>query len=182
MKKRYLGKTGPLGSALGLGCMSMSMAYGKRNDAQSFATLQQAIECGVTFLDTADMYGWGHNETLVGEAIKGKRNQIVLATKMGFKKQGDGFVFETNKKLLVQFKEFAAEKKATLAQVALAWLLAQGEDIVPIPGTKNPTYLEENLKAVEIALTREDLALLNQLFPLGIAKGRKFPEDRDFER
>lgn len=86
MKQRQLGSTGPMVSALGLGCMSMSMAYGTRDDVQSISTIKRAIDLGVTFLDTADMYGWGHNEELIKEAIKGQRNKITLATKVGFKK------------------------------------------------------------------------------------------------
>lgn len=88
---------------------------------------------------------------------------------------------EENKQLLLQLKAFAAEKKVTLAQLSLAWLLAQGDDIVPIPGTKKVAYLEENLKAINIHLTDDDLAYLNKLFPMGIAKGKKFPDYLDLE-
>jgi aryl-alcohol dehydrogenase-like predicted oxidoreductase len=96
MKKRQLGKTGPMVSALGLGCMGMSAAYGAAADADSIKTIQRAIDLNVTLLDTADMYGWGHNETLIGKAIKHQREKIVLATKMGFIQNDEGFAIDTS--------------------------------------------------------------------------------------
>ncbi len=322
MKLRKLGLNGLVVPELGLGCMGMSMGYGTRDDAQSLATLQRAIELGVTFIDTADMYGLGHNETLIGKAIKGKRDNVILATKMGFRLVNDvvldgspayikqacdqslqrlgvdfidlyylhrvdpktpieesigaladlvkegkighigisevkpetirraakihpiaavqteyslwqrdpekeiiptcrelgiGFVaysplgrgfltgtidrtetlpegdfrrglprflgedFEANKKLLVTLKEIAAEKQLMPAQLALAWILAQGNDIVPIPGTKRISYLEENVNAANVTLSAEDLRRLNQLFPMGIARGVKYPDPHELE-
>ena len=81
MKTRRLGKNGPVVSAMGLGCMGMSAAYGERNDKESINTIHRALDLGVTLIDTADMYGWGHNEELIGKAIKGRREKMVLATK-----------------------------------------------------------------------------------------------------
>ncbi len=322
VKQRRLSKNGPNVSALGLGCMGMSIGYGPGNDAESINTIHRAIDLGVTLIDSAGMYGWGHNEELIGKAIKGHRHKLVLATKMGFAKGtqsdedldfyldgsadhiktacdaslrrlnvdvidlyylhrvdpktpieesieamaqlvkagkiryigisevkpatirraakvhpitavqteyslwerypeteilptceelGIGFVpysplgrgfltgtvttaalhaedfrnilprflgenFVANQELLIKFKNMAHEKNCSMAQLALAWLLAQNENIVPIPGTKKVQYLEENLGALDIQLSEEELQRLNSLFPLNAAKGEKYPE------
>lgn len=302
--KRQLGKHGPRVSMLGLGCMGMSQSYGVRDDAESIATLERALELGVTFFDTAEVYGPFHNEELIGRFLKRKRDQIVLATKFGFKIEagkvtgldsrpehirraveaslrrldtdridllyqhrvdkavpieevigamqqlvregkvrylglseagaetirrahrehpitalqseyslwernlepvilpllrelgiglvpfaplGRGFLtgnakraeehseddyrhndprlqgenFEKNQRITEVVASVAGRKRATPAQIALAWLLAQGEDVVPIPGTKRKSYLEENLGAANIVLGAEDLAELD---------------------
>lgn len=320
MQELPLGSQGLKVSRLGLGCMGMSEFYAGRDDAESVATLHRALELGVHFLDTADMYGTGRNEELVGRAIRDRREQVILATKFGnvrgpngeflgvngrpeyvrqacdaslqrlgvdhvelyyqhrvdpntpiedtvgamaelvhagkvrylglseaapetirrahavhpisalqteyslwsrdpedellptIRELGIGFVaysplgrgflsgqfrkfedlpegdyrrfsprfqgenFEKNLQLVQRVEELAAEKGVTASQLALAWLLHQGDDVVPIPGTKRRTYLEENVAAAEIRLSLEDLRRINELAPLGAAAGSRYPD------
>ncbi len=318
--KRRLGKNGPEVSAIGLGCMGMSEFYGSASEAESINTIHHAIDRGVTFLDTADMYGSGKNEELVGRAIKGQRDQVFLATKFGnvrgpngeqlgirgdpdyvrsaceaslkrlgievidlyyqhrvdpkvpiedtvgamerLKKEGKirylglseaaprtiqaayatspitavqtelslwsrdaeeeviptvrelgigyvaysplgrGFLtgqvkspddfaendfrrtnprfqgenFKKNIELVHEVEAMAKEKGCTTAQLALAWVLAQGEDIVPIPGTRHVRYLDENIGVLEVKLTPEDLKRLDDILPPGAAAGPRYAE------
>jgi aryl-alcohol dehydrogenase-like predicted oxidoreductase len=320
MHKRSLGSQGLMVSELGLGCMGMSEFYGTADEDESIATIHRAIELGVTFLDTADMYGPFTNERLVGRAIADRRDQVTLATKFGNERREDGtrlgvngrpeyvrracdaslerlgvehidlyyqhrvdpdtpveetwgamkelveagklrylgiseaapetirrahgvnpitalqteyslwsrdvedeilptvrelgigFVaysplgrgfltgqiqrfedlpegdfrrssprfqgenFQKNLELVDRVKEIANEKGVAASQLALAWLLHQGEDIVPIPGTKRREYLEENVAAVEITLSDEDLRRIEEAAPKGAASGERYTD------
>jgi len=319
MQQRRLGRQGPLVSALGLGCMGMSEFYGATDDAESIATIHRALELGVTFLDTADIYGPFTNEQLVGHAIAGRRHEVVLATKFGivrgpdpqsrgvngrpeyvraacdaslqrlgvdhidlyyqhrvdptvpieetvgamadlvrqgkvrylglseaapttirrahqthpitalqteyslwsrdpedeilptcrelgiafvaYSPLGRGFLtgrfqrfedlapddyrrtvprfqganFQKNLDLVRKVEEIAGEKHCTPAQLALAWLLAQGEDIVPIPGTKRRSRMEENVGALSVTLTPAELRRLEAVAPKGGVAGDRYP-------
>ena len=318
METRPLGSQGLKTSAIGLGCMGMSEFYGRAEEPEAIRTIHRALELGVTFLDTADMYGPFTNELLVGRAIEGRRDEVTLATKFGnvrgeggewhgirgdreyvlsaceaslqrlgtdhidlyyqhrvdletpieetvgamaelveqgkvrylglseaapatirranavhpitalqseyslwtrdpedevlptVRELGIGFVaysplgrgflsgrfrspddfeegdfrrnhpgfqgenFEHNVELVKQVEELAAEKGVTPGQLALAWVLAQGEDIVPIPGTTRVEHLEENVAALEIELTGDDLAALEAAFPKGATAGDRY--------
>jgi aryl-alcohol dehydrogenase-like predicted oxidoreductase len=317
LAKRKLGRQGLEVSAIGLGCMGMSQFYGPRDDGESVATLHRAIELGVTFIDTAESYGPFHNEELLGRALRGRRDRVVLATKFGFEIEdgkitgvdsrpehvrevvdaslrrlatdridllyqhrvdpavpiedvvgtmadlvrggkvrflglseagegtirrahavhpisalqseyslwernlepriipllrelgiglvpfsplGRGFLtgaarpaqeypdtdyrrrdpryqagnFEANVRAASAVRELAERKRATPGQVALAWLLHKGDDVVPIPGTKRRSYLEENVRAADLALTAEELAALDAALPGGKAAGERY--------
>jgi len=320
MQYRRLGKSSLVVSAIGLGCMGMSQSYGTPDDQESTATIHHAIDRGITMLDTADMYGGGTNEELLGRAVAKRRNEVIIATKFGNMRQPDGrflgvngkpeYVqaaceaslqrlkistidlfylhrvdtsvpieetvgamarlidqgkvryiglseagaqtirrahatypiaalqseysiwtrdpegeilatcrelgiglvpysplgrgiltgqvksadfgpkdfrrisprfqgenFNKNLELVQRIEKIAAEKSCTPAQLALAWVLAQGDDIVPIPGTKRRTYLDQNLGALDVKLSAADLRRIDELAPRGAAVGARYPEE-----
>jgi len=320
MQTRKLGRQGLEVSAVGLGCMGMSEFYAGRDEAESIATIHRALDLGVTFLDTADMYGVGANEELVGRAVRERREWVVVATKFGnvrgddgsfkgisgrpeyvreacdaslkrlgldvidlyyqhrvdpqvpiedtvgamaelvaagkvkylglseagpetirrahathpisalqteyslwsrdpeaeilptLRELGIGFVpysplgrgfltgqfktpddlpaddyrrnsprfqgeaFTRNLDLVAEIERLASEKGCTPAQLALAWVLAQGDDVAPIPGTKRRKYLEDNLGALQVTLDQADLARIDKVLPAGAAAGTRYPE------
>ena len=321
MHKRRLGKNGPEVSAIGLGCMGMSEFYGKGDDKESIETIHKSLDLGISFLDTANMYGPYKNEILVGKAVKGKRDKFFIATKFGIQRSSDpakrsvngspeyvksscedslkrlevdhidlyyqhrvdknvpieetvgamkklveegkvrflglseagtetirradkvhhitalqteyslwsrdpedkilstvrelgiGFVsysplgrgfltgrfkkfedfesddyrrhsprfqgenFNKNLELVKEIENMARDKKVTPAQLALAWVLAQGEDIVPIPGTKHIKYLIDNADSVNIKLEKDELDSLEKIFPKDAVSGTRYPEE-----
>jgi aryl-alcohol dehydrogenase-like predicted oxidoreductase len=319
MHTRKLGSSALTVSAIGLGCMSMSGVYGKGDDAASIAVIHRALDLGVTLLDTSDMYGWGHNEELVGRAIRGRRRQVVVATKFGNVRNPDGsmgvngrpeyvpqacdaslkrlgvetidlyyqhrvdpkvpieetvgamarivdagkarfiglseaapatirrahkvhpitavqtefsLLYRTeaeetlpalrelsigfvayaplgrslltgrvqsatdvppddrrrdhprfkdenlakNVELVHRIERIAKDKRCAPAQLALAWLLARGQEIVPIPGTKRKERLEENVGALDVQLSAEDVTRISEAVPAGVAAGARYPE------
>ena len=159
--KRKLGRQGLEVSALGLGCMGMSQSYGPADEGESIATLHRAIELGCNFLVTAECYGPFANEELLGRALQGRRDQVVLATK-----------WEMQAAQVV--RDIAAAQKATPGQIALAWLLHKGADIVPIPGTKRRKYLEENVAAADIKLAPAQMQALDAALAPGKIAGPRY--------
>jgi aryl-alcohol dehydrogenase-like predicted oxidoreductase len=316
LEHRALGKGGLSVSAIGLGCMSLSGVYGSADDAVSEDLIRHAIDCGVDHFDSSDMYGWGHNEQVLGRALKGRRDQVLVATKFGqtqrpgqsngvngrpeyvveaceaslkrlgievidlyyqhrvdpsvpvqetvgamarlvaqgkvrflgmseaapdrirmahavhpiaavqteysllyreeaeatrktttelgigfvaYSPLGRGFLtgaiksfadidgrraahprfqeqnFDQNRALVAKIEAIAAEKSCTPSQVTLAWLLAQGPDVVAIPGTRHAARLDENLGALEVKLSAEDVARISAAVPVGAAAGTRYP-------
>ena len=147
-------------SAQGLGCMGMSEWYGATDWDESIATIGRALDLGVTFIDTADIYGAGHNEVLVGRGIAGRRDEVQLATKFGIDRSGGDA-----HRVIRGEHDYA--KGVAPAQVALAWVYAQqerlGVSLAPIPGTKRVKWLEQNVAALDVTLTAAELAILDPL-------------------
>jgi aryl-alcohol dehydrogenase-like predicted oxidoreductase len=320
MEMRTLGKSGIKVSAIGLGLMSMSGIYGNANDDESIRVIHHALDKGINHLDSSDMYGWGHNETLLGKALKGRREGVIVATKFGQTKDAEGkqgvdgkpeYVvqaceaslkrlgidvidlyyqhrvdtntpieetvgamkrlveqgkvraialseaapntirrahkvhpiaavqneyslmyrrdgeetlqvcrelgialvayaplgrsmltgsvkgkadlpegdrrlahprfqpehLDANVKIVKRLEEIAAQKKCTPAQLVLAWLLAQGKDVIPIPGTKRKQRVEENLAALDIRLSSGDVEKISAVAPVGAASGPRYPAE-----
>ena len=320
MEMRTLGSSGIEASAIGLGLMSMSGIYGNANDEESIRVIHYALDKGINFLDSSDMYGWGHNEELLGKALRGRRDGVIVATKFGqtrsadgkqgvdgrpeyvlraceaslkrlgiavidlyyqhrvdpnvpieetvgamkrlveagkvralglseaapatirrahkihpiaavqneysllYRKKGEetlaatrelgislvayaplgrsmltgsvkgkadlpegdrrlahprfqGEALDKNVKIVKRLEEIAVEKKCTPAQLVLAWLLAQGNDIVPIPGTKRKQRVDENVAALEVRLSAQDVQRISEIAPVGAGAGLRYPAD-----
>jgi len=170
MEVRQLGRVGPTVSAIGLGCMPMSGVYGNTTDAEGIAAIHRALDLGISLLDTADVYGNGHNEQLVGRAIRGRRDEVVLATKFGNVRDAAGrpagisgrpeYVREACEASLARL---GVDTIDLPGQVALAWLLSRRPWIVPIPGTKRTAYVEDNALAPQLTLTASDQERLDAL-------------------
>jgi aryl-alcohol dehydrogenase-like predicted oxidoreductase len=320
MEQRELGRSGIKVSAIGLGLMSMSGIYGNANDEESIRVIHYALDKGIDFLDSSDMYGWGHNEELLGRALKGRRKGVIVATKFGqtksadgkqgvdgrpeyvmqaceaslkrlgidvidlyyqhrvdpnvpieetvgamkrlveagkvralglseaapatirrahkvhpiaavqneysllYRKEGEetlgatrelgisliayaplgrsmltgsvkgkadlpdgdrrlahprfqGEALDKNVKIVKRLEEISVEKKCTPAQLVLAWLLAQGKDIVPIPGTKRRQRVDENLAALDVKLSPADVQRISDIAPVGAGAGLRYPPE-----
>ena len=177
---RKLGRQGLEVSAIGLGCMGMSQSYGVPDDRESIATLHRAVELGVTFLDTAEAYGPFTNEELLGRGfLTGTAKRAEEYPESDYRR-GDprfqGANFDANVQAASVVQELARRKGATPAQVALAWLLHKGEDIVPIPGTKRRRYLEENVGGASLALAPAEVAQLDRALSPEVVAGPRYNE------
>ena len=197
MERRKLGGSPLQVPALGLGLMSMSGIYGNANDEESIGVIHHAIDKGITFLDSADMYGWGHNETLLGKALKdGWRAKAIVATKFGQVKLPDGkqgvdgtpgYVMKaceaSLKRLGIEvidlYYQHRVDPNTPIEDTvgAMKRLVEQGKDIVPIPGTKRKERIDENLKALDIRLSADDVKRIADAAPVGAGAGTRYPAD-----
>jgi aryl-alcohol dehydrogenase-like predicted oxidoreductase len=189
MRKRTLGRSGLEVSAIGYGAMGLDYGYGPATDRrEGIAILRAAVERGVTFFDTAEAYGPFRNEELVGEALAPFRDRVVIATKFGWNiAVGDDFraafprftpeARAANQAVVDLLKRIAGRKKATPAQIALAWLLAQKPWIVPIPGTRKLQRLEENLAAADVELGPDDLRDIDAASSKIVVHGDRLPKE-----
>ena len=171
MEKRRLGATGPEVSAVGLGCMAMSDAYGPADESEAVATIRAALDSGVTLLDTGDFYGMGHNELLWSA-------DRALAP-YDFRSHAPRFQsgnVERNLALVDSLRVVAERLGATVAQVATVWVLTRGDDIVPLAGARTPERLTESLAALELELGDGDLAAIEQAIRPDEVHGSRYAE------
>ena len=203
MNKRMLGLNGPKVSASGQGYMGMSDLYGPADRSESIATIHNAIDEGITLFDTGDFYGMGQNELLIKEALRGrKRKNILLSVKFGalrdpagnwigidgrpqavndFRKYSPRFSGENldrNLSLVETLRTTAEAKNATVAQLAINWVLSRGQDIVPLVGARHRARLSEALGALELDLTLKDLSDIEGSIPEDAAAGTRYPEQQ----
>jgi aryl-alcohol dehydrogenase-like predicted oxidoreductase len=153
----------------------MSQFYGAADDSQSIDTIRAALDLGVNFLDTSDVYGaadirwgvtirgFGHNEELIGTALAGRRDDVVLATNL-----------RSNLQPVDSLVALAQEKGCRAGQLALAWLLAQPLDVVPIPGTRRAEYVQENVEATNVAISIDEIAYLSEVFARNRIIGERY--------
>ncbi len=190
---RSLGKDGPLLGAIGYGAMGLEGYYGATIENTAVAVIRHALDEGCSLIDTADAYGNGHNEKVLGRAVADRRNEAFIATKFGIvfdpdetgtidtfgeddfrnnnpRFQGDNFA--ANRQRFAPLMELAAELGITAAQLSLVWLLHQGEDIIPIPGTRSRERVTENAQAADIKFDAETLDKISKLAAPGMAQGQ----------
>jgi len=166
--------------------MNLSMSYGSEVDGETGSkVIRRAVELGVTLFDTAELYGPFANEVLVGQALKDVRDRAVIATKFGFDiaagsrrnlPRFKGKALEQNLSLFDALSQLAEQKSCTPAQLALAWVLHRGDDIVAIPGTSKVHRLEENDAAAEVVLSSEDMAMIERAVPPDAVQGARYDE------
>jgi aryl-alcohol dehydrogenase-like predicted oxidoreductase len=181
MQQRVLGSGKLAVSELGLGCMGLTSWYGvPAAENEAIRLIHRAIDLGVTFFDTAEAYGPFTNEKLVGRGfLTGEIKSAADLNENDYRRtdprfQGENFT--RNFALVEQVRKLASQKNATPGQMALAWLLSKGNDIVPIPGTKRLSYLEENIAATQITLSAQEIAQLEAT--VGPVTGARYTQDR----
>ena len=170
MEQRKLGTEGLTVSSQGLGCMGMSDFYGQRDEVESIATIHRALDLGIGFVAYSPL-GRGF---LTGQLTSPDDFAPDDYRRNSPRFQGDNFA--KNLEVVARIRDIAEGKGITPGQLALAWVLAQGEDIVPIPGTKRRSYLEENIAAGSVTITAEEMAGIAALLPRGAASGERYPE------
>jgi aryl-alcohol dehydrogenase-like predicted oxidoreductase len=180
-RRTQLGRTGPSVFPIALGCMAMSGAYGPSDDAESVATIREAIDRGITLLDTGDFYGMGHNELLIRRAIEGQRGKVQLSVKFGALRGPDSSWLGYDARpaaTIGRFHAFAAEFGMTPAQLSLAWVLAKQPDFVPVVGAKAQKQLHDVLGALEKTLSSADAVALEAIVPNEAIEGTRYGTDQ----
>jgi aryl-alcohol dehydrogenase-like predicted oxidoreductase len=169
-ESRKLGSAGPTVFPLALGCMGMSGMYGQTDDDESIATIHAALDHGITLLDTGDFYGIGHNEMLIGRALKDRRDFRAHLPRFS------GENLAQNQRLVEELKQIASEKGISPSQLAIAWVLAKGRNIVPVVGARKRIQLSESLGAAKVKLSATDLARIEKAIPSSAVAGIRYDE------